>query len=104
MQPLPECRGKLLSSQEKVGRLMRYRLEISEEALAQLRALPKEERRRIGRRFEALQTDLHGDVKKLASREGKYRLRTGPHRVLFTLEKDLLIVHEVRNRKDAYRN
>lgn len=52
---------------------MRYRLEISEEALEQLRALPKETRRRIGQRLDALQTDLQGDVKKLAGQEGKYR-------------------------------
>jgi mRNA-degrading endonuclease RelE of RelBE toxin-antitoxin system len=37
---------------------MRYRLELSEEALAQLRALPKEQRHRIGQKLDALQTDL----------------------------------------------
>lgn len=83
---------------------MRYRLEISEEALAQLRALPKEQRRRIGEKLDALQTDLRGDVKKLAGQEGKYRLRVGSFRVLFTLEKDRIMVHVVRDRKDAYRD
>jgi len=33
---------------------MHCRLEIGEEALAQLRALPKEQRRRMGERLEAL--------------------------------------------------
>ena len=83
---------------------MNYRLEISEEALDQLRALPKEARRRIGFRLEALQGDLRGDVKKLAGQIGKYRLRVGEYRVLFALEKDLIIVHQVRDRKDAYRD
>lgn len=83
---------------------MRYRLEITEEALAQLRALPKEQRRRIGQKLDALQTDLVGDVKKLAGQEGKYRLRVGSFRVLFTLEKDLIMVHVVKDRKDAYRD
>ena len=64
---------------------MRYELEISDEALALLRALPKELRRRIGQKLDALQNDLEGDVKKLAGQEGKYRLRAGSHRVLFTL-------------------
>lgn len=41
---------------------MRYRLEINEEARHQLRAVPKERRRNIGRRLDALQTDLSGDV------------------------------------------
>jgi len=83
---------------------MHYRLEIGEEALAQLRALPKEQRRRMGERLEALQTDIRGDVKKLAGQSGKYRLRVGSYRVLFTLEKDLIFVHWVKDRKDVYRD
>ena len=81
---------------------MRYRLEISAEAIEQLRVLPKDQRRRVGEKLDALQNDLRGDVKKLAGQEGKYRLRVGSFRVLFTLEKDLLFVHVVKNRKDAY--
>ena len=83
---------------------MRYRLVISEEALAQLRALPKEQRQRIGQKLDALQVGLQGDVKKLAGQAGKYRLRVGPLRVLFTLENDLIFVHLVKDRKDAYRD
>jgi mRNA interferase RelE/StbE len=83
---------------------MRYRLQISEQALEELRALPKEPRRRIGHRIDGLQTDLQGDVKKLGGQEGRYRLRVGSNRVLFSLEKDLIIVHAVRDRKDAYRD
>ncbi len=56
---------------------MRYHLFLSEEALNQLRALPKETRRNIGQRIDRLQTDLTGDVKKLSAREDKYRLRVG---------------------------
>ena len=81
-----------------------YRLEISDEALQQLRTLAKEQRRRIGLRLDALQNDLQGDVKKLAGQAGKYRLRVGDHRILFTLEKDLIFVHLVKDRKDAYRD
>ncbi len=44
---------------------MKYNLEISESAIEQLRALPKELRRNIGFRIEALCDDLQGDVKKL---------------------------------------
>lgn len=83
---------------------MRYRLEISDEALAQLCGLPKKQRQYIGQKLDALQTNLQGDVKKLAGREGKYRLRVGSRRVLFTLEKDRIFVHVVKDRKDAYRD
>lgn len=81
---------------------MRYRLEIKEEALRQLRALSKEHRRNIGWRLDALQNDLSGDVKKLAARTHEYRLRVGSFRVLFTLEADLISVYSVKDRKSAY--
>jgi len=83
---------------------MRYRLEISEAALQQLRALGKEQRQRIGRKLDALQTGLQGDVKKLGGERGRYRLRVGSLRILFTLENDLIFVHLVKDRKDAYRD
>jgi mRNA interferase RelE/StbE len=81
---------------------VRYRLELKEEALRQLRALPKEQRRNIGWRLDALQNDLAGDVKKLAARTHEYRLRVGEYRVLFMLEGDLISVYSVKNRKNAY--
>jgi mRNA interferase RelE/StbE len=82
--------------------VVRYRIEIGEEARRQLRALPKEQRRNIGWRLDALQDDLAGDVKKLAARTHEYRLRVGSFRVLFTLEADLIRVYAVRDRKQAY--
>ena len=81
---------------------MRYRLEIKDEALHQLRALPKEHRRNVGWRLDALQTDLAGDVKKLSARTHEYRLRVGTLRVLFLLEGDLISVYAVKDRKEAY--
>ncbi|HEV7401634.1 MAG TPA: type II toxin-antitoxin system RelE/ParE family toxin [Chthoniobacteraceae bacterium] len=81
---------------------MRYRLEIKEEARRQRRALPKEHRRNIGRRLDALQDDLAGDVKKLAARTQEYRLRVGSFRVLFTLESGVISIYAVRDRKEAY--
>ena len=81
---------------------MRYRLEIKEEARRQLRALAKEQRRKVGRRLDALQSSLSGDVKKLTAKTDEYRLRVGSLRVLFTLEKDLISVYAVRDRKQAY--
>jgi mRNA interferase RelE/StbE len=81
---------------------MRYRIEFSDEAIVQLRGLAKELRRNIGFRLDQLQDDLAGDVKKLKGGDNDYRLRVGNHRILFALEKDLLFVYAVRDRKDAY--
>ena len=49
-----------------------------------------------------MQNNLSGDVKKLAAKTHEYRLRVGDLRVLFTLEKDLISVYAVRDRKNAY--
>jgi len=62
-----------------------FELFLSDEALAQLRALPKELRQRIGARLNVLETRFQGDLKKLVGVENKYRLRVGNHRVLFRL-------------------
>jgi mRNA-degrading endonuclease RelE of RelBE toxin-antitoxin system len=81
---------------------MSYRLEIKEEARQQLRALAKEQRRNVGRRLDALQRNLSGDVKKLTAKTHEYQLRVGSLRVLVTLEKNLISVYAVRDRKQAY--
>jgi mRNA interferase RelE/StbE len=83
-------------------RCVRYRLLISEQAIAQLRALPKDVRRNIGFRLEAMCDDLQGDVKKLKAHTNHYRLRIGTQRVLFTLESDAIAVYTVKDRKNAY--
>jgi len=54
---------------------MDYRMFISEEARAQLRALPDELRQNIGYRLQLLQQDFTGDVKKLEGPRNHYRLR-----------------------------
>jgi mRNA interferase RelE/StbE len=81
---------------------MRFRLEIRDEARKQIRALAATDRKRIGQRIDVLQTDLTGDVKKLTARTHEYRLRVGNFRVLFLLERDLISIYAVKDRKDAY--
>jgi len=79
-----------------------FELFISEEALNQLRALPKDLRKRIGEKLTTLETDFAGDIKKLAGTENKYRLRVGNHRVLFRLTGRQIQVYAVKDRKEAY--
>ena len=69
---------------------MRYRIEISEKAREQLRALPKEMRRNVGQRIETMRDDLRGDVLKLRDKGNRYRLRIGTFRVLFVLAGDVI--------------
>ena len=79
-----------------------FELFISEEALKQLRALPKDLRKRIGERLSSLETSFTGDIKKLAGTVDKYRLRAGNHRVLFRLAGRQIQVYAVKDRKEAY--
>jgi mRNA interferase RelE/StbE len=79
-----------------------YTLAISEEAIAQLRSLPQDQRRRIGERLTRLQDGLSGDVKKLSGKESRYRLRVGDFRVLFALAGGQISVYAVKDRKEAY--
>lgn len=81
---------------------MKYRLSISQAAIDQLRALPKDLRRNIGCRIESLSEDLQGNVKKLKGQPPRYRLRVGGHRILFTLAGEDIEVYAVKDRKDAY--
>jgi mRNA interferase RelE/StbE len=79
-----------------------FQLLISEEALEQLRALPKDLRKRIGDRLSVLESNFSGDVKKLAGAENKYRLRVGNYRVLFRLVRNQIQVYAVKDRKEVY--
>jgi mRNA interferase RelE/StbE len=79
-----------------------FQLVISEEALEQIRALPKLLRQRIGSRLSILENTFTGDIKKLVGVENKYRLRVGNYRVLFRLDGNQILVYSVRDRKDAY--
>ena len=81
---------------------MRYEVEFMAPARDQLRALPKETRRLIGRKIDRAQIDLEGDVKKLKGFKNKYRLRAGNYRVLFELEGPLIVIYDVGDRKDMY--
>ena len=82
---------------------MPYELEIKQQAMKTLRALPPELRRQIGFRLEQLQRDFSGDVVKLRGSKNEYRLRVGDKRVLFLLVGNRIEVFAVGDRKDIYK-
>ena len=53
---------------------MPYELFLSEEAREQLRRVPEEKRKNIGRRLQQLQEQFTGDIKKLEGQRSHYRL------------------------------
>jgi mRNA interferase RelE/StbE len=82
---------------------MHYRLKFPEEVRSQLREMPEAVRHAIGYGLFLLQEDLSGNVKKLKGFRSRYRLRVGDYRVIFELDKDLIIVYGVGLRKDIYK-
>lgn len=81
---------------------MTYQLFISEEAREQLRSLSEEFRRNIGHRLDLLQQEFAGDIKKLEGPRNHYRLRVGDHRILFRMNRNVIEVYAVKQRKNAY--
>ena len=76
----------------------------SEGARADIRALDRETAMRIFAALLRFAESGEGNVKKLQGTSGELRLRVGNYRVRFTEEpEDILRIHTVRHRKDAYR-
>ena len=77
---------------------------ISEEAKADIRAIPQHLAMNILHAIHRLAESGSGRVKALHDEDGDLRLRVGDYRIRFTLEHpDALHIHAVKNRKDAYR-
>ena len=80
------------------------RIRFSEEAKANIRAIPQNIALNILSAIHRLAEDGSGDVKMLKDSNGEKRLRVGDYRVRFTVEaEETLHIHTVKNRKDAYR-
>ncbi len=81
-------------------------LRISQAAAKSLRKAPAQIAARIRRKLDELADDPFADanVEKLTGHPG-YRLRVGDWRVLYLVEREVLVIHviEIRHRKEIYR-
>jgi len=76
----------------------------SEDAKADIRAVPQHIAMNILTAIHRLAESGAGRVKTLQDKRGEERLRVGDYRVRFTEEHpETLRIHTVKNRKDAYR-
>jgi len=84
---------------------MAKRVAFTDQAKAELRAIPQPVAIQILRTLARFLASEEGNVKRLQGVEPPlYRLRTQDHRVIFRhLGDDLIEVTRVRDRKDAYR-
>jgi len=81
---------------------MIYQIEFKPRALKDLKAISRDEARRIVEKIHALKNDLSGDVERLTNFTPEYRLRAGNYRILFEVEDAKVVIYRVRHRKDAY--
>ena len=68
---------------------MSWTCRLSREAARQLRRLPRDRRKQIAQAIEKMQTDpFQGDVRPIKSGRfrGALRRRTGPYRIIFSLD------------------
>jgi mRNA interferase RelE/StbE len=80
------------------------RIAWSERARTEVRALDRETAMRILVALTRFAESGEGDIKRLQGSTSELRLRVGDYRVRFTEEPgDVLHIHSVRHRKDAYR-
>ena len=83
-------------------KLSAVRIEYTETALDDLRAIPKRFVAQIVRKISRLESGLQGDIKQLQSADVAYRLRSGDYRILFDVESDKVVVQKIKHRKKAY--
>ena len=85
---------------------MIYQIEITSTAKRDLSKLPKNFLKQIDRKILALAENPYPpDVKKIKGHLNLYRIRSGDYRLIYQINKNILIVIivRVRHRKDIYK-
>lgn len=85
---------------------MAYEVIVQPSAARELRKLPKEVQRRIGKKIDELAGNPRPpDAKALEGGKGFFRVRAGDYRIIYTVKDRALIVLVVRigHRSDIYR-
>ncbi|MGA2582702.1 MAG: type II toxin-antitoxin system RelE/ParE family toxin [Tepidisphaeraceae bacterium] len=81
---------------------MVYNVFFLDEAKRTIKRLSPDIARRILAKIERMRRDLAGDVTRLKEFVPNYRLRVGDWRVLFEIEGDTIVIHEIKHRSKAY--
>ena len=84
---------------------MSYRVELTDEADAQLVRLPEKVQRQIAKKLRLLAADPRSpQTRRLAVHSHLYRIRSGDYRILYQIEDDIVLILVVRIalRRDVY--
>lgn len=81
-----------------------YKILLFAAAKKELESLDKKTKVRIASSLEELkQLGIHAKhTKKLQPPIGGYRMRVGEYRILFDREDDIIVIHHISKRADAY--
>jgi mRNA-degrading endonuclease RelE of RelBE toxin-antitoxin system len=81
-----------------------YKVLLKASAKKELDDPPAKVRGRVGIAIDELQRmGIHAkNVKKLQPPIGGYRMRAGEYRILFDREDDIILIHHISKRTDAY--
>ncbi len=81
-----------------------YKVLLKASAKKELEGLPPKIRGKIGIAIDELKhMGVHAKhVKKLQPPVGGYRMRIGVHRVLFDRDEEVILIHHISKRADAY--
>ncbi|HEY4363605.1 MAG TPA: type II toxin-antitoxin system RelE/ParE family toxin [Bryobacteraceae bacterium] len=79
------------------------RIVFSDEAKSDIRIIPRPVAMNVLAAIHRLADSGAGRIKMLRGQEGDKRLRVGDFRVRFTEDAEEILIHTVKNRKDAYR-
>lgn len=84
---------------------MVYKVVLLSTAEKMLRDLPKKTRRRIGDALKSLveYPSPSAKIEKLKKPQVGYRRRVGDYRILIDMGDGVIFVHDIKDRKDAYR-
>ena len=83
---------------------MPYEIQFSHSAVRDLKVLEKETKEIIKNAILVLSEDpFAGDVKKLKLPMEGYRMRKGNYRILFEIEKKIIVISSIKHRKDVYK-
>jgi mRNA interferase RelE/StbE len=83
---------------------MPYEIKFSNSALRDLKSLEKEAKESIKKAILVLaENPFIGDTKKLRLPLEGYRMRKGDYRILFEMEKSIIIISTIKHRKDVYK-
>jgi mRNA interferase RelE/StbE len=79
-----------------------FKIIYSKPSKEDLDALPAKFSAQIVKKIRRLENGLHGDIKRLKEHDISYRLRMGDFRVLFDVNKNVIVIRRIKDRREAY--